>query len=226
MTTFFQFKNTPVSVSDYHHEVLELWAEVKRSSPERSLGTVTLDHHTDVVQAFRGAKEVVPGAWKSKECVLDAIAQLKHDEHIDWALQSGLTDYAKVIAHVNETTPANGRIELLFDPKFPDELTQLNEPEKFYLMAKNVLDDSFLTPLLKDVPSGAYILDIDCDNFLCRDALFPQNSKLWHNLIRHATAISVSLESDYVRILKFRNENITAEEIADHLLSLFETLLA
>ena len=223
MTSHYQIRQIPVSVSDFHHEVLELWSMVKRSMPEEHISVVTLDHHTDVVSAFRGKESVPSGAWKSAEAVKNAISCLKHDEHIDWAIKSGLLEKALVLAHVNSTPPADDRIKVLHDPKFPDELTQLNEPEKFYPLASKVLDDDFLIPLLGDIPSGKYILDIDCDNFLCRQALYPEKDTLWKKLIRNACAITISKESDYVRILKMRNEDISGESIADYLLKFFET---
>ena len=83
-----------------------------------------------------------------------------------------------------------------------------------------------MIPLLKDIPQGKYILDIDCDNFLCRESLFPEHPEFWHKLIKNASAISISKESDYVKILKLRGEKITADDITAHLLLLFETLLA
>lgn len=226
MTSFYQFKNIPVSVSDFHHEVIELWSMVKRAFPDRSFGVITLDHHTDIVAAYRNQYTVNPGEWQCVQSVKQAVSLLKHDEHIDWAIKSGVLEYAKVIAHVNETPAADERITVLHDRNFPDEFTQLNDPEKFYPFAAKILDDSFLMPLLRNIPEGKYILDIDCDNFLCRNALFPENHQLWHKLILNASAITISKESDYVKILRLRGENITGESISDHLLSLIESLLA
>ena len=223
MTSFYKINNIQVSVSDYHHEVLELWSKIKRDMPDTPLSSVTLDHHTDVVAAYRLNETVPSGGWKSEEIVKDAVSRLKHDEHIDWAIKSGLLDQAFVIAHVNETPPADSRIRVLHDSRFPDELTQLNEPEKFYPMASKILDDDFLIPLLGDIPQGKYILDIDCDNFLCSKALFPENKTLWTKLIKNACAITISKESDYVKILKMRGENISGDSIASYLLKLFET---
>ena len=226
MTSFYQAGKIPVSVSDYHHEALELWSMVKRNMPDIPVSLITLDHHTDVVAAFRQQEQVSADAWKSPERVSDAISRLKHDEHIDWAIKSGLLAKAVVIAHVNATPPADERITVLHDSRFPDEFTQLNEPQKAFHLTSGILDDDFLIPLLGDIPEGKFILDIDCDNFVCRQALFPEKHLLWHKLIKNACAITVSKESDYVRILKLRGEDISGESIADHLLELFKTLLA
>lgn len=226
MTEFYKIGKTAVSVSDFHHEVIELWSMVKRSMPDTELAAITLDHHTDVVQAFRGTKEVCHGAWQHPELVRQTIAELRHDEHIDWAVKTGVLTKAFVISHVDMTPAADNRITVLHDKNFPDELTQLNEPEIFRPFAGKVLDDRFLTPLIGNTLPKNFILDIDCDNFMCRSALEPVQYSLWHRLIKNACAISISKESDYVRLLRLKGENLSADDIVDHLLELFRELLA
>ena len=225
MTEFHLIGKTTVSVSDYHHEVIRHWSKVKNDVPDVPLAVLTLDHHTDVVQAFRGNEDAVENAWKDPAAVEDAVMRLKHDEHIDWAVKTGMISSAFVIAHVNMTLPADNRIKVLYDEKFPDEFVQLNEPETFFPFASKVLDDTFLEPLLNGISLGKYILDIDCDNFLCRAALFPERSAVWKKLIKNACAVTVSKESDYVRLLRLKGENITADDIVSQLLRLFEELL-
>ena len=199
---------------------------IKRRNPDAELAVITLDHHTDVVQAFRGAKEVVPDAWRQHELVQHAVTELKHDEHIDWAVKAGVLSNAFVIAHVDMTPAADSRIKVLHDPTFPDELTQLNEPEKFRPFAEKVLDDRYLVPLIGNNLPEKFILDIDCDNFMCQRALEPEQCSMWHKLIKEACAISISKESDYVRLLRLRGEKLTADDITNHLLELFNELLA
>ena len=226
MTETRYINNTPVSISDYHHEAIMLWSRIKRENPSQKLTVITLDHHTDTVQAYRGAGSVVSGEWKDDVSVSNAIKNLKHDEHIDWALKSGAVDRAIIIPHVNMTIPADPMMSVLHDRRLPEEFVQLNEPEIFRPFADNILDDTFLVPLLGDVPSSPWILDIDCDNFLTQKSLAPDNHILWHKLIKNAVAISISLESDYVKILRLRGESVTGSNIAAHLLQLFERLLA
>ena len=226
MTEIRYINKIPVSISDYHHEAIVLWSKVKRRNPEKVLTTVTLDHHTDIVPAYRGAKNVFSGEWQSEQLVSEAVKQLKHDEHIDWALKSGTAGYAIIIPHVNMTMPADPRMSVLYNDHLPDEFIQLNEPEKFRPFADNIIDDSFLIPLLEDIPQTPYILDIDCDNFMTEKSLLPESAGLWHKLIKNASGISVSLESDYVKILRLPGENISGNSIADHLLLLFSDLLA
>ena len=212
-------------ITDYHHGVLPFWAAYQRENFV-PLTILTVDHHTDVVQAFRGAKEVVPDAWRQHELVQQAVTELKHDEHIDWSVKTGVLTKAFVISHVDMTPAADSRITVLHDPTFPDELTQLNEPEKFRPFAEKVLDDRYLVPLIGNNLPEKFILDIDCDNFMCQRALEPEQCSMWHKLIKEACAISISKESDYVRLLRLKGENLSADDIVDHLLELFRELLA
>lgn len=227
VTEFFKIGSKSISVSDCHHEVLTHWSRIKREAPGRELFTLTLDHHTDVVEAFRGAGSVSPDGWQSEELISAAVENLKHDEHIDWAVKSGLISGAGVIAHVDSTLPASDKIIVRCDSRFPDEFTQLNFPEKFRPLADRVLEDDFLAPQLEGFPlERDFILDIDCDNFFSRRSLAPENHRIFDSLIRKCCGVSISKESDYVRILQFPGEKLTGELIAEHLVEYIQTLLA
>ena len=55
----------------------------------------------------------------------------------------------------------------------------LNDPESFRETAQRVLTDAFLAECLKSWrPEPGFILDIDCDFFLTRSALFPEKSAI------------------------------------------------
>ena len=227
MTEFFNIGNITVSVSDYHHEVLHHWSRIKQVAPERDLRVITLDHHTDVVAAFRGSQPVFPEAWRSSERVAEAVRLLKHDEHIDWAVQTGLIKSAVVAAHVNLTPPASDKIKVVCDSSFPDEMTQLNSPEQFRPLADKILEDDFLAAQLTGVDiEKDFILDIDCDNFFSRKSLVPEHHSVFDTLIKNCCGVSISRESDYVRILQFSGEKLTGEDIANHLVQYIQTLLA
>ena len=227
VTEFFNIGNKTISVSDYHHEVLHHWGRIKRDNPERVLRVLTLDHHTDVVAAFRGERAAEYGAWKSCGLVEEAVKNLRHDEHIDWAVQSGLIESALVIAHVDSTPPASDKIRIACDSRFPDEIIQLNEAARFRPLADRVLEDDFLAPQLERFDlDGDFILDIDCDNFFSRRSLFPVSHTVFDTLISKCCGVSISKESDYVRILQFSGEKLTGEEIAGHLVQYIQTLLA
>ena len=227
MTEFFKAGGITVSVSDYHHEVLTHWSSIKCDDPERELFVLTLDHHTDVVEAFRGKREVLQEAWKNPASVAEAVRLLKHDEHIDWAVKSGLISGARVLSHVNSTMPASEKIEVRCNSRFPDEITQLNEPAVFRPLADSVLEDDFLLPQLEGIAlDGDFILDIDCDNFFSRKSLRPDSHKVFDALVKSCCGVSISKESDYVRILQFSGEKLTGEGIAEYLVQYIQTLFA
>jgi hypothetical protein len=227
VTEIFKIGGKTLSVSDYHHEVLTHWSMIKREAPERELFTLTLDHHTDVVEAFRGNRRVSSGAWQDEKSVADAVGKLKHDEHIDWAVKSGLICAAAVVAHVDSTKPASDKIVVRRDSRFPDEIIQLNQPDAFRPLADRVLEDDFLEPLLKGFPlERDFILDIDCDNFFSKKSLAPDEHRIFDALVRNCCGISISKESDYVRILQFSGEKLTGDGIAEQLVGYIQTLLA
>ena len=107
-------KGKNISIVDAHHRALAAWALVRRAT-ERSPNLITIDHHTDIHEAFLGYawKEhyegragdevalreqlVVQIDWKDDASLLNAIGKLKHDEHINAATLSGVLDQAYCI---------------------------------------------------------------------------------------------------------------------------------
>ncbi len=110
-----------VYIVDAHHFALFPWAKVRRS-----LGLaptlITLDHHTDTMEAFRGhccfatngdfdlAETMVSdltGAidWQSDDTLESTVALLRHDEHIHAAYLSGVISVAFAI-NLNDQTPS------------------------------------------------------------------------------------------------------------------------
>lgn len=99
-----------VYVVDDHHQALVPWALIRRRL-ERAPNLITIDHHTDVHEAFLGhahletyesggdawalARELVKRIdWQDDQSLLWAIERLRHDEHIDAATLSGILSYA------------------------------------------------------------------------------------------------------------------------------------
>ena len=99
-----------------HHQALAAWASVRRACTNPP-NLITIDHHTDVYEAFLGhaAWRVNTGEiseeagvakrnamvsaidWKSDASVAHAIESLQHDEHIDAATRSGVLKSAFAI---------------------------------------------------------------------------------------------------------------------------------
>lgn len=99
-----------VYVVDDHHQALAPWALIRRRL-ERAPNLITIDHHTDVHEAFLGhahletyesggdawalARDLIKRIdWQDDESLLWAIDHLRHDEHIDAATLSGILNYA------------------------------------------------------------------------------------------------------------------------------------
>lgn len=99
-----------VYVVDDHHYALAPWALMRRRLG-RAPNLITLDHHTDVHEAFLGhahletyesggdawalARDLVKCIdWQNDQSLLWAIEHLRHDEHIDAATLSGVLNYA------------------------------------------------------------------------------------------------------------------------------------
>lgn len=93
-----------------HHQALAPWALVRRRL-DRAPNLITIDHHTDVHEAFLGhahletfetggdawafARELVKRIdWQDDQSLFWAIERLRHDEHIDAATMSGVLNYA------------------------------------------------------------------------------------------------------------------------------------
>ena len=96
-----------VYVVDDHHKALAAWALIRRDLDDASY-LLTIDHHTDTDEAFRGyaclaayedssvdeedlaARLLGAIDWSSDESIAEAISKLKHDEHIHAATKSGI----------------------------------------------------------------------------------------------------------------------------------------
>lgn len=107
-------KGKDIFVVETHHHALAAWALIRRTSVQPP-NLITIDHHTDTDEAFRGFACVeryegraddeealheslrVPIDWKDDTSLQAAIAKLRHDEHIDAATLSGVLDQAYCI---------------------------------------------------------------------------------------------------------------------------------
>jgi len=103
-----------IYVVEAHHQALAAWALVRRTSAQPP-NLITIDHHTDTDEAFRGFACVeryegrvddevtlhellrTPINWKDDASLQAAISKLRHDEHIDAATLSGILNQAYCI---------------------------------------------------------------------------------------------------------------------------------
>ncbi len=199
-----------------HHEVLTAWAAYRKSS-SRPPEVLTLDFHTDVLcSARRGIPVPRPGAWQDEKSVVQAVSLLHHDEHFDWALHSGMIARAVIISlSPCSVPPEHPALEVRYSEELPDVMTLLNEPESSRPFAAAVLTDGFLQKQLAgNFPEPGFILDIDCDYFLCREALHPAQHTIFDRLLGSAGLITLSRENDWVKILQLPGEKLSGEEIS------------
>lgn len=120
-----------VYVVDDHHKALAAWALVRRTLPNAP-NLITIDHHTDTHEAFLGHAHwesyegrvedqeafrlalVAQINWRNDASVIDAISNLRHDEHIDAATCSGMLDNAFCI-QLSDSSATPSIEQLAFD---------------------------------------------------------------------------------------------------------------
>ena len=205
-----------------HHEALAEWARYRRaldSAPE----LLTFDHHTDTLPAFgRAAADeaerlrfVESFDYRSDASVAGAIALLRHDEQIDLALRGDVVSRSVIVAHADHPGCANERIRVVCDRSWPELQTLLNDPEQFRPLAEGVFESAFLRARFEEaqfVPHAGFIFDLDLDYLLVERALTPDDGELLDELLRLAGLVTVSLEADWVRLLRI-DPGVSAESL-------------
>jgi len=206
-----------IYIVEDHHHVLVPWMDFREKSGKPFV-SLTLDHHTDVLPAdSRCAFDL------THDNLMKSLALLRHDEHLDWAVKSGIIERALIVSHENFTNPANPQLQVICDPDWPDSQEILNSSDKAREMASKVLESEFLTKQLSaaNIPSDAtLVLDIDLDYFLTAAALSPKAPELFLSLVRRSPIITISMEREWVKILRLKGENISSESILAELLQL------
>lgn len=207
-----------LEIVDQHHEVLTAWAEYRKELPEAPWA-LTLDHHTDTLPAFgriaadeseRQAR-IARVDFRDSASVAAAIASLRHDEHLDLALRSGILTRSVVVAHFDNPGCANAQIQVVSDRSWPPLCELLNDSARFRPLADSVLEDSFLEERLAEagfVPEEhrGFILDVDLDYFLTRRAVKPLHDRMWRRLFASAGLVTLSREEVWQRLLRLEKE--------------------
>ena len=197
-----------------HHEVLLPWARYRRGLAEPPW-VLTFDHHTDTLPAF-GRAYPEPGArarrldrvdWRSDDSIREAIAELRHDEHLDLAVCCGIAARSIVVAHFDASEGNHPAIRVECDRSWPELQRLLNDPVMFRPLARRVFEADFLTERLRGagfVPEEhpGFVFDLDLDYLLTFEALEPADAGVFDELLRRAGLITVSLESEWVRLLR------------------------
>lgn len=193
---------------------------------------LTFDHHTDTLSAFgRFASEeterlrlVEAFDFTDDASVECAVARLRHDEHIDLALRGGVVSRAVIIAHADRPGCANENIQVVFDRAWPEMQELLNDSARFEPLACRVFESDFLAHRLFEagfLPEPGFIFDLDLDYLLTLEALTPNDDRLLRELLNMAGLITVSMERDWVRLLR-----LSPEVTSDALLDRFRAIVA
>ena len=200
-----------IIIVDQHHEAVTAWEKISGSCGQIPQ-VLSLDFHTDVLDCRRRGICLPENA-------AEAVKILRHDEHFDWALRGGAAAEVRIISlSPCAVEPEHEKMQVIRHPGLPDMETMLNAPEQFRPLAAAVLSDGFLAPLVGDkLPEPGFILDVDCDYFLCREALFPEHRRIFDTLVKRAGLVTISRENDWVRLLKLPGENIDGTTLAQTL---------
>lgn len=208
-----------IFVVNSHNEVLLPWAQYRLKCNTPPPAVLVLDHHTDVMPSFRDENIVIEkDCWKDLTELTRTIEKLKHDEHFHFAVASHLVKECLISACVNGTKPAHPALKVLWDERWEDENKVFAAPEKYRTLADSVLESDYLEARFgKELPEH-FILDIDCDYFATLKSLFPEDPRYFEKMVKSADLITISLEKEWVRLLRFPGENIlTAEKIVQTL---------
>lgn len=201
-----------IRVVEEHHHALAEWARRRRSLAEPP-ALLTFDHHTDTLPAFgRFAADeterrrlVDAFDYRDDASVAAALSRLRHDEHIDLALRGGVVSRAVIVAHADHPGCANEKIRVVCDRSWPDMQSLLNDPARFEPLARRVFESDFLEARLAEAgftPEPGFFFDLDLDYLLTAEALKPKDDRLLRHLLAIAGLVTVSLERDWVRLLR------------------------
>ena len=237
-----------------HNQVLEAWEQ----HPGRNI--FSLDYHTDTKEAFgsysywRADSEAKAGRCEDPELrkrelqdekiraylegtttIRSINDNLKHDEHIDFAVRTDMIGTAFILAtnsNVSSSNPhvfiADGRRE--YEGQRIIEYSSPCLPDSPNLRADSVIEDEFLSDAVATAESfhplffNDFILDIDCDYFNTVKSLRPENSQLFKKLIRKAAFITIALEPECVRICRLDDSLGDSETILDALISIIGSI--
>lgn len=205
-------------VEDHHHALLP-WREICRE-----LGTpphvLTLDHHIDTLPAFTHFNEVNKVCHPVLVPVEEALPDLRHDEHFDFAVRNGIIRSATIFSHVNFAVDVNPALTIVHEPPVDETLETLGD---YYA---RILESDFLRKNLQQapLPQGLpYILDIDLDCFKGARSIMPEDPTAFRELVCNAAAVTICRERDWVRLLNLDFGKLQYEFFLDKLLALIRS---
>ena len=221
---YLEINKKKLYIVENHHEVLEAWGIYKN----QNLNVITLDTHTDTKLCFENycyhnntTSNILINNYNNNSIdIKNIISKLKNDEHIDFAVRSGIVNKVFVISYNTSNNMSNTNI-------FSEEPTNYNNQPiiEYNNFTTLTCEDSYihsrtiaLTPkVLNDATNyfssldknyaNKYILDIDLD-YICTMYAFDEDLSEFKNLIKNAQIITIAKEPSFV---KCENETMKIE---------------
>lgn len=242
-----------------HNQVLEAWEK----SP--GLNVFTLDFHTDTKRAFSNysfwradsefkagrcsntdkrvqelCEEKISDYLKKKLSIKQINDNLKHDEHLDFAVSTELVDMVFVLATSRNSTSSNPNVYIInndssfgnqkilqYSPLCVPECTRtIHDSHCNRLRADSSIENSFLEDAVAEAKKynaaffDNYILDIDCDYFNTDRSLYPGKIDVFKSLIKESRFITIALEPECVKICRQKGHGVSSDIIVERLLSI------
>lgn len=238
-----------IYIVENHHEVIIPWSEYTSNNENDAPVLLTFDHHIDTRSAFyRHSRKVAGLEWRpirdqlisnvdinESSSITTALEMLCNDEHIDFALQTGIISDAVVFSLMNAgicRDYANSKLYYI-DPCYTSKynknshgdecqidlynkviegeelLFKLNQINKF-------IPDFFVSNRIKE----KFILDIDLDCFHTKKAINAVDMSVFNYLVNKAEIITIATEGYYVELEKKDNdinENYLLEKLLAHI---------
>lgn len=231
-----------------HHEVIIPWSEYA-SSNETAPVLLTFDHHMDTRSAFyRHSRKVAGLEWRTvkdqlianadidkSSTIRAALERLCNDEHIDFALQTGMISDAVVFSLLSAgicRDYANSKIYYI-DPCCTSKWNKSSCGDECQLDVYNKVIEgeellfklNQINQFIPDFFTGnrinrKFILDIDLDCFHTKKAINPVDRSVFNYLVNNAEIVTIATEGYYVELEKKDNdinESYLLEKLLSHI---------
>lgn len=245
-------KGKKIYIVENHHEVIIPWSEYA-SNNEIAPVLLTFDHHMDTRSAFiRHSFKVAGQDWKSvREQLIEnadinepstitaSLDKLCNDEHIDFALQTGMLSEAVVFSLLSVGICRDyGNSKIYFiDPcctskckkSSHDDDCQIEVYDKVIegeelLFKLNQINNFIPGFFISNRINKKYILDIDLDCFHTKKAINAVDISVFNYLVNNAEIVTIATEGYYVELEK-RDNDINEHYLLEQLLVHIENAL-
>lgn len=231
-----------------HHEVIIPWSEYA-SSNETAPVLLTFDHHMDTRSAFyRHCRKIAGLEWRTvkdqlianadinkSSTIRAALEKLCNDEHIDFALQTGMISDAVVFSLLSAgicRDYANSKIYYI-DPCCTSKWNKSSQGDECQIDVYNKVIEgeellfklNQINQFIPDFFTGnrinrKFILDIDLDCFHTKKAINPADMSVFNYLVNNAEIVTIATEGYYVELEKKDNdinESYLLEKLLSHI---------